>query len=65
LVGALKGLSLRPGADQGESLAKLQPRLEEALGALERLERLRGLSEREKTRREALRALMAAVERDE
>lgn len=65
LVNALGGLPLRPGAGQGENLARLKPHLEEAFGALERLERLRGLSEREKTRRESLRVLMASIERDE
>jgi hypothetical protein len=63
LVRALEGLPLSPGTDPHENLAGLGPHLGEALGALERLERLRGLSEREATRREALRALRAAVER--
>ena len=66
LVRALEGLHLPPGAGPSENLAVLEPHLEKALGELGRLERLRGLSQREKTRREALmalRALMAAVER--
>ena len=63
LVRALEGLHLSPGAGPSEHLAVLEPHLEKALGTLERLERRRGLSQREKTRREALMALMAAVER--
>ena len=65
LVRALKGLQLPPGAGPSGNLAVLEPHLEGALGALGRLERLRGLSQREKTRREALMALKAAVERGE
>jgi len=65
LVGALEGLPLRPGAGRGENLAGLRPHLEGALGELGRLERRGGLSEGERTRREALAALMAAVERAE
>lgn len=66
LVGALKGLPLlRSGTDQGENLARLKPLLGEAFGAMGRLERQRGLSEREAKRREALRAFMAAIERAE
>ncbi|MBA3952727.1 MAG: hypothetical protein H0X57_12720 [Rubrobacter sp.] len=65
LVGALKGLPLRPGTGQGEDLAKLKPLLGEAFRAMGRLERQRGLSEREAKRREALRAFMAAIERAE
>jgi hypothetical protein len=63
LVRALEGLHLRPGAGPSENLAGLEAHLLEALGELGRLERLRGLSEREKTRRGALEALMAAAER--
>jgi len=65
LVGALKGLPLRPGTGQGEDLARLKPLLGEAFRAMGRLERQRGLSEREAKRREALRAFMAAIERAE
>lgn len=65
LVGALKGLPVRPGTGQGEDLAGLKPLLGEALEAVGRLERQRSLSEREAKRREALRALMAAIERAE
>ncbi len=65
LVGALKGLPLRPGTGQGEDLAKLKPLLGEAFRAMGRLERQRGLSEREAKRREALRAFMAAIKRAE
>ena len=64
LVRALEGLHLRPGAGPSENLAVLEPQLlEEALGELIRLGQWRGLSEREKTRRGALEALMAAAER--
>jgi hypothetical protein len=65
LVGALGGLPLRPGASQGENLAELRPQLEEALGGLKHLERRRVLSEREKTRREALGTLLASIGRAE
>lgn len=65
LVRALKGLHLPPGAGPSGNLAVLEAHLEEALGELGRLERLRGLSQREKTRREGLMALKAAVERGE
>lgn len=63
LVSAIEGLPLLPGTGHGENLARLRPHLKEALGALERLEQRRGLSEREKTRREAFRVLQASIER--
>jgi len=65
LVGVLGVLPLRLGTGYGEGLAKIKPHLEESLEALERLERRRRLSEREKTRREALRTLMTSIERVE
>ena len=65
LADALGEMPLRSRTSPGADLAWLKPHLEEALGELGRLERLRGLSRREKTRREALMALKAAVERDE
>lgn len=65
LVGALGGMPLRPRTSPVGDLAGLKPLLEGALGELRRLERLRGLSREEKTRREALEALVAAVERAE
>jgi hypothetical protein len=58
-------MHLRPRTSPGGDLAGLEPHLLEALGELRRLGQWRGLSEREKTRREALEALMAAVERGE
>jgi hypothetical protein len=65
LTGALEGLSLLPGAHRDVELARLGPHLEEALGELADLEWRRGLSERERTREEALRMLLASIERDE
>ena len=65
LVSALGRLPLQPGAGQGEHLAGLSPHLEEALGELGHLERQRGLSERERTRREGFGMLMASIERSE
>jgi hypothetical protein len=64
LTGALEGMSLLPGAERDEDLARLEPHVGEALGALERLERRRGLSEREKARMGALRMLLASIEGD-
>jgi hypothetical protein len=63
LTSALEEMSLLPGTDRNEDLARLKPHLEEALGTLERLERQRGLSGREKTRAGALRMLLASIER--
>jgi hypothetical protein len=65
LVDALKGMPLCPRTSPGGNLAGLKPLIEGALEELRRMEQLRGLSRREKTRRGALMALMAAVERDE
>ena len=64
LTDALKGVSLLPGAERDVDLARLEPHAEEALGTLERLERRRDLSEREKARMGALRMLLASIERD-
>ena len=47
---------------QNEDLAKLRPHLEEALETMERLERRRGLSDREKMRAGALRMLLTSIE---
>ena len=63
LMDAVQGLSLVPGATLDGELAGLKPHLEEALGALERLERRRDLSETEKMRAEAFRMLLASIER--
>jgi hypothetical protein len=57
-------MSLLPGADRDEDLARLEPHVGEALRTLERLEGRRGLSEREKARMGALRMLLASIERD-
>ena len=65
LVSALGRMPLRPRTSLSGDLAGLKPLLEGALGELRRMEQLRGLSRREKTRREALMALKAAVERGE
>ena len=59
LMTALGGMPLSPGADRNGHLAQIEPHLvEEALATLGRLERQRGLSEREKTRAGALRMLL-------
>jgi hypothetical protein len=63
LTGALEEASLLPGATLDGGLAGLKPHLEEALVALERLGRRRNLSETEKMRAEALRMLLASIER--
>ncbi len=53
-------MPLLPGATLDGDLAGMKPHLEEALG---RLERRRDLSETEKMRAEALRMLLASIER--
>jgi hypothetical protein len=58
----LRGMSRLPGADRNRDLARLKPHLEEALGTLERLERQRGLSDREKMRGGTLKMLLASIE---
>ena len=58
---ALGGLPLSPGPAQDEHLARLRPLLERELGELGRLGRRRGLSERERTRAEALGILLAPI----
>ena len=63
LTSALEEASLLPGATLDGDLAGLKRHLEEALGALGRLGRRRGLSETEKIRAEALRMLLASIER--
>ena len=63
LVGALEEASLLPGETLDGDLAGLKPHLEEALAALGRLGRRRDLSETEKMRAEALRMLLASIER--
>ncbi len=63
LMGALEGMSLLPGETLGGDLAGMRPHLEEALGALGRLGQRRDLSKTEKMRAEALRMLLASIER--
>ena len=63
LMGALEEASLLPGATLNGDLAGLKPHLEAALAALGRLGRRRDLSETEKMRAEALRMLLASIER--
>ncbi len=63
LTSALEEASLLPGATLDGDLAGLKPHLEEALGALGRLGQRRDLSETEKMRAEALRMLLASIER--
>jgi len=54
-------MSLPPGAERDRCLTRLKPHAEEALGTLHRLERRRGISEREKARIGALRMLLASI----
>jgi hypothetical protein len=63
LRSALEGMPLSPGMDRSTDLGRLEPHLEEARATLERLERRRGLSVREKTRAGALRMLLSSIER--
>jgi hypothetical protein len=62
LRSVLREMSLLPGTDRNRDLARLKPHLEEALETLERLERRRGLSDREKMRGGALRMLLTSIE---
>jgi hypothetical protein len=61
LTSVLKGMSLLPGTDRNRDLARLKPHLEEALGTLERLERQRGLSDREKMRGGAIKMVLTSI----
>ena len=63
LLGALEKTSLLPGETLDGDLAGMKPHLQEALGALGRLGQRRDLSETEKLRAEALRMLLASIER--
>jgi hypothetical protein len=65
LTSALEEMPLLAQTRQNEDLARLKPHLEEALGTLERLERRRGLSNREKMRGGALRMLLRSIEQVE
>jgi hypothetical protein len=62
LTSALEQMPILAKTSQNEDLARLKPHLEEALQTLERLERRRGLSDREKMRRGALRMLLTSLE---
>ena len=62
LTSALEEMPLLAQTRQNEDLARLKPHLEEALETLERLERQRGLSDREKMRGGALRMLLTSIE---
>jgi len=62
LTSALEEMPLLAQTRQNEDLARLKPHLEEALETLERLERRRGLSDREKMRGGALRMLLTSIE---
>ena len=62
LTGALEELPLPVQIPRNEDLANLKAHLEEALETLERLERQRGLSDREKMRGGALRMLLTSIE---
>ena len=59
---ALEEMPLLAQTRQNEDLARLKPHLEEVLETLERLERRRGLSDREKMRGGALRMLLTSIE---
>jgi hypothetical protein len=61
LRSVLREMSLLPGTDRNRDLARLEPHLEEALETLERLERQRGLSDREKMRGEAIKMLLTSI----
>ena len=63
LTSALEERPLLAKTSQNEDLAKLRPHLEEALETMERLERRRGLSDREKMRAGALRMLLTSIEK--
>ncbi len=62
LTSALEEASPLPGTPREGELARLEPHLREALGDLGRLQRRRGLSERERMREEALEMLLMFIE---
>jgi hypothetical protein len=62
LTSALEEMPHLAQTPQNEDLARLKPHLKEALETLERLERRRGLSDREKMRGGALRMLLTSIE---
>jgi hypothetical protein len=62
LTSSLDDMPLLTQTSQNEDLVRLKPRLEEALQTLQRLDRQRGLSDREKMRGGALRMLLKWIE---
>jgi hypothetical protein len=62
MTSALEQMPLQAQTSQNEDRANLKPHLEEALETLERLERQRSLSDREKMRGGALRMLLTSIE---
>jgi hypothetical protein len=58
----LRSMPLVPGPAQSDTIARLRPQLEEALMALDDLERDTGLSFEERQQQEALRALRSAMQ---
>ena len=61
MTSALEQTLLQAQTSQNEDLANLKSHLEEALETLERLERHRDLSDREKMREGALRMLLTSI----
>jgi hypothetical protein len=61
MTSALEESPLQAQRSQNEDRANLKAHLEEALETLERLERQRGLSDREKMRVGALRMLLTSI----
>jgi hypothetical protein len=62
MTSALEQMPLQAQTSQNEERANLKAHLEEALETLERLERHRDLSDREKMREGALRMLLTSIE---
>ena len=62
LTSALEEASPLPGTPREGELVRLEPHLREALGDLGRLQRRRGLSERERMREEVLEMLLMFIE---
>jgi hypothetical protein len=62
MISALAQMPLQAQTSQNEDLVNLKAHLEEALQALQRLQRQRGLSDREKMREGALRMLLTSIE---
>lgn len=61
LRNALEKMPLQPGAGHLGYTARLKPHLEEAVKTLTRIERRRGLSDRERLREQALRILLESL----